>query len=77
MIGELLSLDYLSISKAAAELHTSRSTVTELIRRGLLREFSSELDRRARLVSREEVQALKGRAITELTTGRQAERAAA
>jgi excisionase family DNA binding protein len=71
MLGEFLTL-----SQAALELGCSRRTVLTLIDRGLLTEFTNQLDRRQRLLRRVDVEALRQSAITQKPEQHQAALAA-
>ncbi len=76
MISEA-SPTHISISKAAIALGTSRCVVRRHIESGRLRVFTSELDKRSKLIPLEQIQKLRESAITEMTAGSQAEPSAA
>ena len=51
--------DLITLTEAQKLLATSRNKVGQLVRKGLLKPYTTELDKRKKLVSRAEVEALK------------------
>lgn len=55
----------MSFSEAAAQLGISRTTLDRMVRRGVLREYANQLDRRVRLVACQDVERIANTAIVE------------
>jgi predicted DNA-binding transcriptional regulator AlpA len=51
--------DLITVTEARELLHISRSKMAELLRDGAIRQFPNPLDKREKLVSRDEVLALR------------------
>jgi excisionase family DNA binding protein len=51
--------DYLTMQEAADELGVTRFTISRLVRAGTLASYASPLNRRQKLVKREDVEALR------------------
>ncbi len=55
--------EFVNLSEASRELGVSRETVATMIRRGQLEDFTSQINRRVRLLRAEDIKKLKEGAI--------------